>query len=87
MVIHPEPDLLECEVKWALEITAVNKASGGDVVAAELFKILKDDAIKVLKPFSSVAQSCLTFCNPMDCNTSGLPVHQELLKFTQIHVH
>ena len=37
--------------------------------------------------FSSVAQSCLTFCNPMDCKTSGLPVHQQLLKFTKIHVH
>ena len=47
VVIHPEPDLLECEVKWALGITDVNKASGGDIIAAELFKILKDDANKV----------------------------------------
>ena len=48
MVTHPEPDILECEVKWVLGRTAANKASGGDGIPAELFKILKDDAIKVL---------------------------------------
>ena len=48
MVIHLEPDILECEVKWALRSTAVNKASGCDDILAELFKYLKDDAIKVL---------------------------------------
>ena len=48
MVSHPEPDILECEVKWALESTAVNKARGGDGIPAELFKILKDDSVKVL---------------------------------------
>ena len=37
--------------------------------------------------FSSVAQSCLTLCNPMDCSTPGLTVHHQLLKFTQTHVH
>ena len=37
--------------------------------------------------FSSVSQSCLTLCNPMDCGTPGLPVHHQLLKFTQTHVH
>ena len=37
--------------------------------------------------FSSVAQSCLTLCDPMDCSTPGLPVHHQLPKFTQIHVH
>ena len=45
---HSEPDILECEVKWALGSTAVNKASRGDGIPAELFKIMKDDAIKVL---------------------------------------
>ena len=49
VTIHPEPDILECEVKWALESTAVNKARGGDGIPAELFKILKDGAIKVLQ--------------------------------------
>ena len=48
VVTHLEPDILECEVKWALGSTSANKASGGDGIAAELFKILKGDAIKVL---------------------------------------
>ena len=48
VVSHPESDILECEVKWTLRSTAVNKASEGDGISAELFKILKDDAIKVL---------------------------------------
>ena len=43
-----EPDILECEVKWALERMTTNKASGGDRNATELFQILKDDAVKVL---------------------------------------
>jgi len=43
-----EPDILECEVKWALESTTTNKASGGDGILIELFQILKDDAVKVL---------------------------------------
>ena len=47
VVSHPEPDILECEVKWALR-TAVNKASGYNEIPAELFKTIKDDAIKVL---------------------------------------
>ena len=45
---HPEPDILECEVKWALGSTAVNKASGCDEIPVKLFKTLKDDAVKVL---------------------------------------
>ena len=45
---HLDPDILECEVKWALESIATNKASGGDGIPVELFKILKDDAVKVL---------------------------------------
>ena len=48
VVTHLEPDILECEVKWALESITMNKASGGDGVSAELFQILKDDAVKVL---------------------------------------
>jgi len=43
-----EPDILECEVKWALENITMNKASGGDGILVELFQILKDDAVKVL---------------------------------------
>ena len=48
VIIHLEPDILECEVKWALGSLAKNKASGGDGIPAELFQILKDDAVKVL---------------------------------------
>ena len=48
MVTHPETDILECEVKWALGSTAANKGSEGDGIPPELFKVLKDDAIKVL---------------------------------------
>ena len=49
MVTHPEPDSLECEVKWALESITTNKASGGDGIPVELFQIMKDDAVKVLQ--------------------------------------
>ena len=45
---HVERDILECEVKWALESITTNKASGGDEILAELFQILKADAVKVL---------------------------------------
>ena len=48
MASHPEPDILEYEVKWALGSITVNKASGGDGIPAEIFQILKDDAVKVL---------------------------------------
>ena len=48
MVTHLEPDILECEVKWALGSITMNKASGGDGIPAELLQILKDDAVKVL---------------------------------------
>jgi len=48
VITHLEPDLLECKVKWALGSITANKASGGDGIPAELFQILKDDAVKVL---------------------------------------
>jgi len=48
MITHLEPDILECEVKWALRSIIMNKVSGGDGIPAELFQILKDDAVKVL---------------------------------------
>ena len=48
VITHLEPDILECEVKWALENITMNKASGGDGIPVELFQILKDDAVKVL---------------------------------------
>ena len=48
MITHQEPDILECEVKWALGSITTNKASGGDEIPVELFQIRKDDAVKVL---------------------------------------
>ena len=68
MITHLEPDILECEVKWALGSTIMNKAS-------------------VSHSVSSVAQSCPTLCNSMNCSTPGLPVHHQLPEFTQTHIH
>ena len=53
VISHLEPRILECEVKWALESITTNKASGGDGIPAELFQILKDDAMKVLYLYAS----------------------------------
>ena len=47
MINHIEPDILECEVKWALGSITTNKANGGDGILAKLFQVLKDDAVKV----------------------------------------
>ena len=48
VITHLEPDILECEVKWALESIPTNQARGGDGIPVELFQLLKDDAVKVL---------------------------------------
>ena len=48
IITHPEPDILECEVRWALGSITTNKASGGDEISVELSQMLKDDAVKVL---------------------------------------
>ena len=88
VITHLEPDILECEVKWALGSITMNKASGGDGIPVELIQILKDDAVRVLHSvqFSSVTQSCPTLCDPMNHSTPGLPVHHQLPEFTQTHV-
>ena len=91
-VTHLEPDILKCGVKWALRSITMNKASGGDGIPAELFQILKDDAVKVLHSICQqiwktqqwlcavlclVAQLCLTLCDPMDCSSPGSVVHRD----------
>ena len=53
VITHLEPDILECEDKWALESITMNKASRGDGIPVELFQILKDDAVKVLHSMSA----------------------------------
>ena len=50
VITHPDPDILECEVKWALKSITMNKASGNDGIPVELFQILKYDAVKMLHP-------------------------------------
>ena len=67
VITHLELDILECEVKWALESITMNKASGGDGIPVELFRILKDDAAKLL-------QSCPTLCDPRDGSPPGSPI-------------
>ena len=56
MITHLEPDILESEDKWALGSITMNKASGGDGIAAELFQILKDDAVKGLHTYFAICQ-------------------------------
>ena len=58
MITNLEPDILECEVKWALESVTTNKASGGDGIPVELFQILKDDAVKVLHSICQQVWKC-----------------------------
>ena len=53
VITHLEPDILECEVKWALGSITTNKASGGDGIPVELFQILKDDSVKVCTQYAS----------------------------------
>ena len=65
VITHLEPDILECELKWALESITTNKASGGDGIPVELFQILKDDAVKVLH--SKCQQIWKTQQWPQDC--------------------
>ena len=68
VITHLEPDILECEVKWALGSITMNKASEGDRIPVELFQILKDDAVKVLH---SICQKiCKTHQWPQDWKRS-----------------
>ena len=68
VITHLEPDILKCEVKWALESITTNKASGCDGIPVELFQILKDDAVKVLH--SICQQIWKTQQWPQDCKSS-----------------
>ena len=68
VITHLEPDILECEVKWASESITTNKASGGDGIPVELFQILKDEAVKVMH--SICQQIWKTQQWPQDCKRS-----------------
>ena len=78
VIIHLEPDILECEVKWALESLTMNKASGGDGIPVELFQILKDDAVKVL--YSICQQTWKTQQWPQDWKRSVfIPIQRKAM--------
>ena len=68
VVTDLQPDILECEIRWTLGSNTMNKASGGDGIPAELFQILKDDAVKVLH--SICQQICITQQWPQDWKMS-----------------
>ena len=70
VITHQDPDILECEVKWALESLTMNKTSGGDGIQVELFQILKDDAVKMLQ---SICQQIWDIQRwPQDWKTSSV---------------
>ena len=85
VITHLKPDILECEVKWALRIITSNKASGGDGIPVELFQILIDDAVKVLhsicqqiwktQPWPHDWKKVSFHCNPKErqCQMFKLP--------------
>ena len=82
---HLEPDILECEVKWALESITTNKASGGDGIPVELFQILKDDPVKVLH--SICQQISKTQQWPQDWKTQFSFQCQRMLKLPHSCTH
>ena len=78
MITHLEPDILDCEVRWALESISMNKASGGDGIPVELFQILKDDAVKVLQ--STCQQIWKTHQWPQDWKRSAFtPIQRKAI--------
>ena len=84
VITHVEPDILDCEVKWALESITTNKASGGDGIPVELFQILQDDAMKVLH--SICQQIWKTQQRPQDWKKSVfIPVPENVQSTTQLH--
>ena len=83
MITHLEPDILECEVKWALESITMNKANGGDGIPVELFQILKDDAVKVLH--SMVAQTVKRLSTMRETRVRSLGWEDPLEKEMAIH--
>ena len=71
MITHLEPDILECEFKWAFSSITTNQASGGDRISVEVFQILKDDAVKVL----------LSICQQLGKLSSGHRTRKDQFSF------
>ena len=84
-----EPDILECEVKWALESITTNKARGGDGIPVELFQILKDDAVKVLhsicQQFGKLSSSHRTAKGQFSFQTQRKAMPNNAQTTTQLH--
>ena len=72
---------------WLSDLTTNHHHHGWEIKLFPSFCYCKNTIMNILVQFSSVTQSCLTLCNPMDCSTPGLPAHHQLLEFTQTHVH
>ena len=84
VITHLEPDILECEIKWALGSITTNKDSGGDGIPAELFQILKDDAVKMLH--SICQQIWETQQWPQDWKRSVfIPIPKNVQTTAQLH--
>ena len=84
VITHLEPDILECKIKWALGSIITNKASRGDGIPAELFQMLKDDAVKVL--YSICQQMCKTQWWPQDWKRSVfIPIPKNVQTTAQLH--
>ena len=78
VITHLEPDILECEVKWALESINMNKASGGDGIPVELFQILKDNTMKVLHSICQQIRKNQQW--PQDCKRSVIiPIQRKAM--------
>ena len=92
MIAHLEPDILKCEVKWALESITMNKACGGDGITVELFQILKDYAVKVLHSISQqiwkTRQSVATELEKVSIHSNPKERQcQRMLKLPHSYIH
>ena len=86
---HLEPDILECEVKWALGSITTNKASGGDEISVELFQILKDDTVKVLhsicQQIGKLSSDCRTGKGQFSFQSQRKAMPKNAQTTTQLH--
>ena len=88
-ITHLEPDILECKVKWALRSITTNKASGGDEIPAELFQILKNDAVKVLhscaSKFGKLSSGHMTGKGQLSLQSQRRAIPKNVQTTTQLH--
>ena len=85
VITHLEPDIQECEVKWALGNITMNKATGGDGIPVELFQILKDDAVQVLTQYASKFGKLSSGHRTGKCQFSFQSQRRAMPKNTQLH--